>query len=177
VRGEVERINRIIEQFLHYARPAAARPREVELAALVRDITALVRGRFDVKGVALQVSVAERLDAVVDPDLLRQALHNLLDNALGACPAGATTTVELRAERGQALLTVRDTGPGIAAADLPRIFNLYHTTKPAGTGVGLAIVDQVAAQHGGRVQVESELGRGTTFILEFPPGSAGKGAA
>lgn len=176
VRGEVERINRIIEQFLHYARPAAARPREVELAALVRDIAALVRARFDVKGVALQVSVPERLKAVVDPDLLRQALHNLLDNALGACPAGATTTVELRAERGQALLTVRDTGPGIAAADLPRIFNLYHTTKSEGTGVGLAIVDQIAAQHGGRAGVVSEPGHGAAFTLELPLTGAAKDA-
>jgi signal transduction histidine kinase len=174
VRGEVGRINRIIEQFLHYARPAAASPRDVDLAALVRDIAALVRGRFDVKGVALEVNVPERLEAVVDPDLLRQALHNLLDNALGACPVGAVTTVELRAERGQALLTVRDTGPGIARAELPRIFNLYHTTKSEGTGVGLAIVDQIATQHGGRASVVSEPGHGAAFTLELPLAGAAK---
>ncbi len=174
VRGEVSRINRIIEQFLLYARPAAPRPDNVDLAALVRDIAALVRGRFDVKGVALEVVAPERLDAVVDPDLVRQALHNLLDNALGACPQGAVTTIELRVDRGRALLTVRDTGPGIGAADLPRIFNLYHTTKPEGTGVGLAIVDQIAAQHGGRALVASEPGHGAAFTLELPLTGAAK---
>jgi signal transduction histidine kinase len=176
VRGEVNRINRIIEQFLHYARPAAPSPRAVDLAALVRDMAALVRGRFDVKGVALEVQAPERLEADIDPDLLRQALHNLLDNALAACPPGAATTIELRAERGLALLTVRDTGPGIAPADLPRIFNLYHTTKPEGTGVGLAIVDQVAAQHGGRARVASEPGHGAAFTLELPLAGAAKEA-
>ena len=176
VRGEVSRINRIIEQFLRFARPAAPSPRAIDLAALVCDIAELVRGRFDVKGVALHVRAPARLDAVGDPDLLSQALHNLLDNALAACPAGAVTTMELRVENGQALLTVRDTGPGIAPADLPRIFNLYHTTKPEGTGVGLAVVDQIAAQHGGRASATSEPGHGATFTLELPLTGAAKDA-
>ena len=168
VRGEVDRINRIVEQFLRYARPAAPSPRPVDLAALVREMVTLVRGRFEAKGVALETDAPARLVTMADPDLLRQALHNLLDNALDACPAGAVTTIGLQAARDKVLLTVQDTGPGIAAADLPRIFNLYHTSKPDGTGVGLAVVDQVAAQHGGRALVASEPGRGATFTLELP---------
>ena len=108
----------------------------------------------------------------VDPDLLRQALHNLLDNALDACPAGARTDVELRCDGDRILLVVRDTGCGIAPADLDRIFNLYHTTKPDGTGVGLAVVDQVAAQHGGRALADGAPGRGAVFTLELPRGGA-----
>jgi len=172
MRDEVARINRIIEQFLRYARPATPAPRSVDLAALVRDVAALLRGRFDAKGVALAVDAPERLEAVADPDLLRQALHNLLDNALAACATGAGTTIELRADGDNVLLSVRDTGPGIAPADLPRIFNLYHTTKSGGTGVGLAVVDQVAAQHGGRALVSSEPGRGATFTLCLPRAGA-----
>ena len=176
VRGEVGRINRIIEQFLRYARPAAPSPRTVDLAVLVGDITALVRARFDVKQVTLAVEAPTHLEAVVDPDLISQALHNLLDNALDACPAGAGVTITLRAERERVLLAVRDTGPGIAPADLPRLFNLYHTTKPDGTGVGLAIVDQVASLHGGRALVESEPGRGATFTLDLPLSAAARDA-
>ncbi len=176
VRGEVLRINRIIEQFLRYARPAAPHPREVDLAALVGDISALVKARFDVKGVALAVEAPARLEAVVDPDLISQALHNLLDNALDACPAGAAVTITLRAASERVHLSVRDTGPGIAAADLPRLFNLYHTTKPDGTGVGLAIVDQVASLHGGRALVESAPGQGATFTLDLPLAAAARDA-
>ncbi|MBK7772257.1 MAG: hypothetical protein IPI48_17495 [bacterium] len=174
VHGEVHRINRIIEQFLSYARPAAPSFRSVDLAVLVRDLAALVRERFEAKGVGLVVESPERLDVVVDPDLVRQALHNLLDNALDACPAGAETRLSLAVTGDRARLVVADTGPGIAAADLPRIFNLYHTTKPRGTGVGLAIVDQVAAQHGGRAHAASEPGRGATFSLELPLGGLEK---
>ena len=177
VRDEVGRLNRIVQQFLAFARPAAPQVREVDLAAVVREVVTLVRGRFEAQGVVLAEDLPERLVVPADADLMRQALHNLLDNALDACADGARVTVGLQAGEAAVRLIVSDTGSGIAPAELPRIFNLYHTSKPAGTGVGLAIVDQVAAQHGGRVQVESELGRGTTFILEFPPGSAGKGAA
>ncbi len=175
VRGEVQRINRIIEQFLRYARPAAPRPREIDLAALVREMAALVGPRFAEKGVALVVAAPERSVLTADPDLLRQALHNLLDNALDACPAGGTTALGLRDDGGDLVeLEVRDDGPGIAPADLPRVFNLYHTTKPDGTGVGLAVVDQVAAQHGGRALARSQPGRGAVFVLELPRAGAGK---
>jgi signal transduction histidine kinase len=177
VRDEVGRLNRIVQQFLAFARPAAPQVREVDFAAVVREVVTLVRGRFEAQGVVLVEDLPERLVVPVDADLMRQALHNLLDNALDACADGARVTVAMRAAEATVRLIVSDTGSGIAPEELPRIFNLYHTTKPAGTGVGLAIVDQVAAQHGGRVRVESELGRGTTFILEFPPGNTGKGAA
>lgn len=175
VRGEVQRINRIIEQFLRFARPASPSPREVDLAVLVRELAALVGPRFQAKEVALVVEAPARSVLTADPDLLRQALHNLLDNALDACPAGATTVLELRDDGGAMVeLEVRDDGPGIAPADLPRVFNLYHTTKPDGTGVGLAVVDQVAGQHGGRARASSEPGRGATFTLELPRAGAGK---
>jgi len=170
VRGEVGRINRIVEQFLRYARPAAPDLRPTDAAALVRNVVTLVQGRFEAKGVAIAVSAPARLDLVADPDLLRQALHNLLDNALAACPAGARTDVELRADGDRVLLVVSDTGCGIAPADLDRIFNLYHTTKPDGTGLGLAVVDQVAAQHGGRAQADGRPGGGAVFTLDLPRG-------
>lgn len=174
VRSEVLRINRIIEQFLRYARPAAPSPREVDLAALAREIVTLVRGRFEAKEVALRVEAPTSLAMTADPDLLRQALHNLLDNALDACAPGGATVVEAREAGDRLELVVRDDGPGIAPADLPRIFNLYHTTKPDGTGVGLAVVDQVAGQHGGRARVESAPGQGAAFILELPRAGAAK---
>ncbi len=177
VRDEVGRLNRIVQQFLAFARPAAAQVRDVDLAAVVREVVTLVRGRFEARGVELAAELPERLVAPADADLIRQALHNLLDNALDACAAGARVDVGLAEGEAVVRLTVSDTGSGIAPAELPRIFNLYHTTKPAGTGVGLAIVDQVAAQHGGRVRVESVPGSGTTFSLELPSGGPGKGTA
>lgn len=172
VRGEVGRINRIVEQFLGYARPPALDPRPTDVAALVREVVTVVQGRFEAKGVALAATTPARLVLDVDADLLRQALHNLLDNALAACPAGARTDVELRCDGDRVLLIVRDTGCGIAPQDLDRIFNLYHTTKPDGTGLGLALVDRIAAQHGGRALADGEPGRGAVFTIELPRGDA-----
>lgn len=172
VREEVGRLNRIVEQFLQYARPPRPRPAPLDLAALVRDAVTLARGRFEARDVTLTAAAPGSLVVTADGDLLRQALHNLLDNALDACAPGARVTVTLERTAAGARLAVSDTGTGIAPEQLRRIFNLYHTTKADGTGMGLAIVDQVAAQHGGHVKVESRLGHGSTFTLELPGNGA-----
>jgi signal transduction histidine kinase len=167
VRQEVGRINGIVEQFLRFARPPQPQPRSTDITALVNELVEVVRGRFEARGVVLTARVSGHIVAVVDPDLLRQALHNLLDNALDACARGAS--VEVHAAAGAQLhLAVTDTGSGIPADQLRRIFNLYHTTKPGGTGIGLALVDQIVSLHGGAIRVESVLGQGSVFNLELP---------
>ncbi len=168
VREEVGRINRIIEQFLRYSRPPKLRLRPLDLAGLAQEVVTVVRGRFEAREVELGVVAPSAVACRADADLLRQALHNLLDNALDACGPGDRVQVTVTRDEDAVRLAVSDTGCGIPPQELDRVFNLYHTTKANGTGVGLAVVDQVAAQHGGRAHVASEPGRGTTLTLELP---------
>jgi signal transduction histidine kinase len=103
-----------------------------------------------------------------DPDLLHRALSNLISNAIEAMPQGGTLTLRISQAGGSTRIEVADTGPGIAAEDSARLFTPYYTSKPHGTGLGLAIVQSIISDHGGRISVSSELGRGSTFIIELP---------
>ena len=118
-----------------------------------------------------------------DRDQLQQLLLNLVDNAIKYTPAGGAIVLSLRAEGDDALLEVRDSGPGIPAADLPHIFDRFYRVDKArsrrigGAGLGLSIVRGIAVSHGGGVEVESAPGVGTTFRVRLPRGSAQPGAA
>jgi signal transduction histidine kinase len=103
---------------------------------------------------------------------LRRALLNLVQNALDAMPHGGTLTLEGQGMATQVQLCVRDTGSGISAEHLPQIFEPLYTTKPGGTGLGLYIVQEIVAAHGGHVRVESVVGHGTTFTLTLPRAAA-----
>jgi signal transduction histidine kinase len=120
------------------------------------------------------------LTVVGDEAQLEQALVALCVNAAEAMPDGGTLRVAARrAGGGEVLLEVADSGTGIAAQDLPHVFEPFFTTKPRGVGVGLglAIVYGIVQRHGGSIDVQSEPGRGTTFILRFPPPDAGPSRA
>ena len=106
--------------------------------------------------------------AVVDAGQLRQAVDNLLRNAIEATPAGGRVAVEATTGPRGHSIEVRDSGTGIAADDLPRIFDLYFTTKPHGTGVGLAVTQQIVAAHGGTIEVDSTPGGGTAMTMRLP---------
>ena len=103
-----------------------------------------------------------------DPDQILQVLHNLLRNAFEAVGRQGTVRVSAHAEPGELVVAVADSGPGIAPAQLPHLFEPYFTTKEAGTGLGLAISERIVREHGGRIEVESAPGRGTTFTVRLP---------
>ena len=150
-------------------------PRAVELELAVRDAWAAVAARAAVRGVALNIDIAaDAPSATVDPDALRQILTNLFDNALRHTPAGGRITVRAARTEGTLTLSVSDTGSGIAAEHLPRIFERFYRADPGraradgGSGLGLAIVKHLTEAHGGRVEAESTLGQGTTIRITLP---------
>jgi signal transduction histidine kinase len=171
---ETKRIDRIVQQFLDYARPPALRVETTDVAALVRDLGERQRAQAEARGVRLEVDTAAATSAPVDPAQLRQALDNLVRNAVDATPEGGLVRVVARAERGGHAIEVRDTGRGIDPDDLPKIFDLYFTTKPEGTGVGLAVTQQIVTAHGGTLEVESEPGSGTTMTIRLPRRDEGR---
>ena len=174
--SETQRIDRIVQQFLEYARPPRLAPERVDLGALVRDAGERARSRAEARGVRLEVEASGAGEAVVDPAQLRQALDNLVRNAVEATPEGGLVSLVARLESGGAVVEVRDTGRGIEPDHLPRIFDLYFTTKADGTGVGLAVTQQIVAGHGGTIEVDSRPGAGTTMTVRLPgEGEAARG--
>ncbi len=168
IQGQASRINTTVQQFLEFARPPALNLRETPLGSLLADIaqaTAAVAGTRHVK---METDLSGAPTVTADPDQLRQAIDNLLRNAVQATPEGGTVTLAARRRGGKSLIEVRDTGAGIPADVLPRIFDLYFTTKRDGTGVGLAVAQQIVNAHGGTIEVESGPGRGTRMLIELP---------
>ncbi|MBI2566327.1 MAG: hypothetical protein HYV63_04760 [Candidatus Schekmanbacteria bacterium] len=168
---EVNRLNKVVSLFLE-----VARPRKLELVpARIEDVVrrALRLIELEAKGLHLELDFADDLPNVaLHEDSLEQALLNLFQNAAQAMPGGGTLRVRLDAvgSGGSVRVVIEDSGTGMDQAQLKRIFDPFFTTKERGTGMGLAIVDRIVAAHGGRIQVRSREGHGTTFVVILPGG-------
>jgi signal transduction histidine kinase len=168
IRSEASRIDGRVQQFLEFARPRPVNLREIDIGELLNEVAAALAPLAGSRAVALEVTSSQPLVMRADSDQLRQALENLVRNAIDATPPEGDIALSAQ-RRGRIIaIEVRDTGSGIPADILPHIFDLYFTTKRDGTGVGLALVQQIAMAHGGVVSVDSEPGRGTRISLEIP---------
>lgn len=176
--ANTRRMQRIVDDLLDLSRIESGgwrpNPVQVDLRAVVQEIFSGARNVADKKKIALISALPSDVPAVyADPTALRQVLSNLVDNALRHTPSGSVT-ISARHEGGGVLLCVRDTGVGIPAEHLPRIFERFYRVDAArsrhegGTGLGLAIVKHMVEAHGGRVRAESSAGAGTTVSVLFP---------
>jgi two-component system nitrogen regulation sensor histidine kinase NtrY len=168
VADEVENLRRIADEFSRFARLPQPQLRPVDLAPLVRSVVELYHaGHADID---LVLETGETLPAFeLDPDLTRQALSNLVKNAVEAMPHGGELRVLLaRGPRGGARVTIQDTGGGLPQEVRENLFTPYLTTKPGGTGLGLALAHRMVVDQGGDVEVLIEEGCGTTFHVDFP---------
>ena len=173
--SETQRINRIVQQFLDYARPPRLAIRPASLRDLVEAAAEALRAQAATRHITIESRAEHAGEAAVDPDQLRQAVDNLLRNAIEASPEGATVRIGARRDGSHHVIDVRDEGPGIPADVLPKIFDLYFTTKADGTGVGLAVTNQIVEAHQGRIDVDSAPGRGTTMSIRIPAGEEASG--
>ena len=173
VHRETERLNRLLTEFLHYARPDLCRHEPIELREFFGEFGALLETGTD-PGIPLEVDIPGKLCVLGDPDRLRQAFWNLLLNAAEAEPEGGRVHARARplADGEEVEISIEDHGEGIPNAQKPRIFDPFFTTKPNGTGLGLATVHRIVEAHAGRIQVTSQVGQGTTVRVVLPgPGS------
>ncbi len=166
---EVDRLTEITEQYLRFARLPRPKLDREDVAAIAASLLAFLRPELEKRGVAVEARLDGALPAVAaDESQLRQALLNLMRNAAEAMPAGGTLVVAARAIDPRTVeLTISDSGEGIAAENLPKIFDPFFSTKEGGTGLGLALTQQIIVEHGGRIEVVSEPGRGTTFVVRL----------
>ncbi len=167
--GEAERLNRLVEDFLEAARAPSLRRQSGDLTALVRSCAEAFRTDTRYSGAGVVRVEGPALQAEFDADRLRQVVWNLLLNAAQAMPQGGE--IELRVvarDDGAAGLEVSDQGVGIPEEERHRIFDPFYTRRSGGTGLGLALVDQVVRAHGGSIEVAPRAGGGTRFSLWLP---------
>jgi len=174
VRDELARLNRMVGDFLNYGRPPRLAPRACRIEETLDEVLSLVAAKTRDQRIEIVRRVPADLPVIqADPEGLRTCFLNVVINALQAMPPGGALTIEAQAaqrdaERPVVSVVFRDTGCGIAPADLDRIFEPYFSTREAGVGLGLAITQRMVQDHGGEIKVDSAPDRGTTFRIDLP---------
>jgi two-component system sensor histidine kinase HydH len=136
---------------------------------LVQHTIKLIAADAQKNKISVEINAATKMPAVeVDPDKIKQVLLNIFLNSLAALKEGGKLTIEFSPGTDNLTVIISDNGAGIEKMDLPKIYDPYFTSKPAGTGLGLAVVQKIMEAHGGRINVESTAGEGTKVFLYFP---------
>jgi signal transduction histidine kinase len=167
-----QRVARITEGLLSFARQSSGERMPVDLNHIVEETLFLAERHMTEEGVRFVTTLAPRLPPILgDANTLQQVVLNLITNARDAVGGHGEVRIETRVRYGRrnaVVLVVTDTGEGIRPEDIPRIFDPFFSTKAQGTGLGLSITDGIVREHQGTIDVESVLGQGTRFILAFP---------
>jgi two-component system, NtrC family, sensor histidine kinase HydH len=167
--AETERLNRVISQLIEFARPLELKKEKVQFVELVKHTIKLIAADAQKNKISVEIDATADLPEVeVDPDKIKQVLLNIFLNSLAALKDGGKLTIELVPGADNLTVIISDNGAGIKKLDLLRIYDPYFTSKPAGTGLGLAVVQKIMEAHGGKIDVESEAGQGTKVFLFFP---------
>ena len=174
---EIHRLDRVVQGFLKFVRPQELHLGPVDVSTLLGEVGRLMAPEAARVGTRIALDVAPELPPVAgDVELLQQACTNLVTNAIQALPNGGTVTLAAcRGGDGAIEVRVSDEGVGIPPEDVDRIFRLYYTTKPQGSGIGLSMVYRIVQMHDGRIDVESAVGRGTVMIVTLPVASGRAG--
>jgi len=168
-KGEINRLDYIITQFLQAIRPTPPQLKPASLSDGVEETLTLLRPELDNRGLTVKEKLARQLpNAPLDAGQVQQVLVNLIKNAMQAMTRGGTLTLQTGEGSDGVWVSVADTGGGIAQEQINRIFDPFYTTKKKGTGLGLMIVQRIVRAHNGRIELESHVGRGTTFRVWFP---------
>lgn len=166
---EVERINQLVSDFLRYSRPLKLNLVETNLRQVIDNSLNIIEHQAEELNVIISVVEEENADKVLgDGEVLRSVFNNLFINAVQAMPNGGSLNVTMSPENDFVKIEVADSGDGISAENLPKIFEPYFSTKETGTGLGLAIVKRIIDEHNGTIDVESNEETGTLFTIKIP---------
>src|SRR5437660_1198441 len=168
-KGEIHRLDYIVTQFLHAIRTTPPQLKPASLNQVVLKTLELLQPELDNRGLHVRTRMARQLPATsIDAQQIQQVLVNLVKNASQAMTKNGTLTVQTGESPDDVWVSVTDTGGGIPQEQINRIFEPFYTTKRKGTGLGLMIVQRIVRAHGGRIDVESQVGRGTNFRVWLP---------
>jgi len=169
--AEIGNLKAIIGRFSEFSKMPQPQLQRVQVNEMVRGVVQLFQAQLQAPGQApidCKLDLDQSLEPIAaDPELLHRALSNLVLNAMDAMPQGGTLALHTRRSDGKVCIEVADTGSGLTPEECERIFTPYYTSKQHGIGLGLAIVQSVISDHGGTINVKSEPGQGTTFVIEL----------
>jgi signal transduction histidine kinase len=169
LKKEADRLRQTLDDFLRFAGRIELRLEAVSVNSLVEDLIDFIHPQAQASKIRVLTALApENPQCRLDPNLFKQALLNLLLNAVQAMPNGGELLVRTIAAKDRVVLYVSDTGIGIAKENLPHIFDAYFTTKKGGTGLGLPTTRRIIEEHNGHITLQSDPGRGTSFRIELP---------
>ena len=170
LRGEIYRLDRVVQGFLRFVRPQTLHFLSLNLNKLLQEVVQLTEAEWARGGIGFVLQLDQHIPPISgDSELLRQAFLNLVLNACQAMPDGGTVTFSTeRTLQGTVRAQVIDQGVGIPPEELDNIFRLYYTTKPDGSGIGLSLVYRIVQMHGGSIEVDSKVGKGTTMTVTLP---------
>ena len=168
-RQEVARLDQIINQFLGAVRPTQPDLKQSSIQRVLKDTLEFLRHEIKDRDILVELEIIDDLPTVhIDQAQIKQAFFNIIRNAIQAMPNGGLLKINMGANDRFIMISFNDSGPGIAAEDISRIFEPYHTTKPKGSGLGLMIVQRIVRDHGGQIEVDSHPGVGTIFTIFLP---------
>jgi PAS domain S-box-containing protein len=168
-KGEINRLDYIVTQFLQAIRPTAPQLKPASLNDVVLKTLELLRPELDNRGLQMKTRLARQLPLTpIDVTQIQQVLVNLIKNAMQAMTKEGTLTLQTGEGADGVWVSIGDTGGGIPQEEINRIFEPFYTTKKKGSGLGLMIVQRITRAHGGRIELESQVGRGTTFRIWLP---------
>ncbi len=168
-KGEITRLDYIVTQFLQAIRPTQPQLKAASLNEVVRETLELLQPELANRGLTVKQKLAPQLPATpIDAAQIKQVLVNLIKNAMQAMTQGGTLTLQTNAGADGVWVSVTDTGGGIPQEQINRIFEPFYTTKKKGSGLGLMIVQRIVGEHGGRIELESHVGQGTSFRFWLP---------
>jgi len=167
---EVERIDELVHELLEFAKPSPLNLKEFDFYSLVNNTLDFLNSNFLKNNTTVIKNYDPNGELTITADLnrLRQALLNILLNAIDAMPIGGTLSVSIVTNETKIILSIEDTGTGIEKKDLRYIFDPFYTKRDHGVGLGLSITQRIIQDHGGKIFVESTVGKGTKFTIELP---------
>ena len=168
MKQEIHRLDKLVGDFLDYGKPLRLNLQQVPSGKLLGHIVEIIKA----KAVSERVQIVEKYDflpdLMIDYDLMKTCLFNIVSNAFQAMPEGGTLTVTTERTNGRFGLRIADTGAGVPKENLARIFEPFFTTKSNGLGLGLAITKRVIEEHGGKIDLQSVVGEGSEVSISLP---------
>lgn len=166
--AEIGRLNLIVRDFLEFSKPLRMRSELVNPNEVIGGALELLKEEMRQKNISVVVDFGELPEILMDRNQITQVFHNIALNAVQALDSGGRLEITSRRRGDWVTIEFADNGPGIAENDLPKVFDLFFSTKKEGTGLGLAIASKIVESHHGHISVKSKLGEGAIFILSLP---------
>jgi signal transduction histidine kinase len=168
IKNEIQRVSRFAESFLEQSRSFELNLQPIDVGRLIEDVMELVNAKAENEKISVTKELASVPEIYADPGFIKTCLYNLILNSFQSMPEGGTVTIKTERIDGKISITVEDTGMGISAENLSKIFDPFYTTKENGLGLGLALTKKIVEEHKGKIEVRSEESKGSSVTLFLP---------